>query len=400
MALERKDRIKDQTTTTGTGTVNLDASAPTGFRTFAAAVTSGATVRYLIESSDQSEWEIGEGVFTDGTPDTLTRATVYSSSNSGSLVNFSAGTKTVSLIFCAADAIEHTPASASGAESIALYEDTDNGSNKVTLKAPTSIASDKTLTLPDITDTVATASGWTPYSAVIPTRATADDPTYVLTFAGVDLTSMLSVGMRVKWTQNSTVRYGIITAIAFSTDTTLTIYGGTDYDVDDTGTYAISGFHYSAQKAPLGFPLDPTKWTVEVENSTESSQATPAKSTWYNIGSLNIVIPIGVWDVYYNLSVTCNDNSTATSVLSTLSTANNSESDADFTSMSGFQIANATNIRNKTAHTRRKTLVLASKTTYYLNEKTETASVASILINETYNGVTDKTIIRAVCAYL
>lgn len=103
MALERKDRIKDQTTSTGTGTINLDATAPTGFRTFVAAVTSGATVRYLIESSDSSEWEVGEGVFTDGTPDTLTRVTVYASSNSNNLVSFSAGTKTVSLIFSAAD---------------------------------------------------------------------------------------------------------------------------------------------------------------------------------------------------------------------------------------------------------------------------------------------------------
>jgi hypothetical protein len=109
MALERKDRIKDQTTTTGTGTVNLDASAPTGFRTFAAAVTSGATVRYLIESSDQSEWEIGEGVFTDGTPDTLTRVKVISSSNSGSLVNFSAGTKTVSLVLTSQDVTDTAP---------------------------------------------------------------------------------------------------------------------------------------------------------------------------------------------------------------------------------------------------------------------------------------------------
>lgn len=103
MALERKDRIKDTTTTTGTGTVSLSASAPTGFRSFVSTVTSGATVRYLIESADLTEWEVGEGVFTDATPDTLTRVTVYASSNSNNLVSFAAGTKNVSLIFSAAD---------------------------------------------------------------------------------------------------------------------------------------------------------------------------------------------------------------------------------------------------------------------------------------------------------
>ena len=64
------------------------------------------------------------------------------------------------------------------------------------------------------------STGWISYSAVIPTRASADDPTYVLTFAGVNLTGKISVGMRVKWTQNSTIRYGIVTKISFSTNTT------------------------------------------------------------------------------------------------------------------------------------------------------------------------------------
>lgn len=103
MALERKDNIGDTSTTTGTGTLNLAAVAQTGALIFAGNVTSGATVRYDIRSSDNTEWEIGEGVFTDGSPDTLTRVTVYKSSNAGSLVNFSAGTKNVSMVFTVAD---------------------------------------------------------------------------------------------------------------------------------------------------------------------------------------------------------------------------------------------------------------------------------------------------------
>jgi len=103
MALERKDNIGDTTASIGTGTINLEAVAQTGARIFAGNVTSGATVRYHIENADQSEWEVGEGVFTDATPDTLTRVTVYASSNSGSLVDFSAGTKNVSLVLTAED---------------------------------------------------------------------------------------------------------------------------------------------------------------------------------------------------------------------------------------------------------------------------------------------------------
>lgn len=94
MALERKDRVKDQTTTTGTGTVTIAGLAPAGYRTITSAHTSGATVRYTILTSDLSEWEVGQGVWTAaGT--TLTRVTVYASSNAGALVNFSAGTKIV-----------------------------------------------------------------------------------------------------------------------------------------------------------------------------------------------------------------------------------------------------------------------------------------------------------------
>lgn len=94
MALERKDRVKDQTSTTGTGTVTIDGVAPTGYRTITAAHTTGSTLRYVITNSTGSEWEVGEGVWTSST-NTLTRVTVYASSNSGSLVSFSAGAKAV-----------------------------------------------------------------------------------------------------------------------------------------------------------------------------------------------------------------------------------------------------------------------------------------------------------------
>lgn len=91
MAFVLADRVKDTTTTTGTGTVTLSGSPPTGFQSFAV-VGDGNTTFYTITAG--SEWEVGIGTYTSsGT--TLARTTVTSSSNAGSLVNFSAGTKDV-----------------------------------------------------------------------------------------------------------------------------------------------------------------------------------------------------------------------------------------------------------------------------------------------------------------
>lgn len=92
------DRVKDTTTSTGTGSITLSDTAPSGYRTFASAFgSSSVVVHYCIAGG--SEWEVGVGTF-DGTTG-LTREKVDSSSNSGALVNFSAGTKDV---FCTASA--------------------------------------------------------------------------------------------------------------------------------------------------------------------------------------------------------------------------------------------------------------------------------------------------------
>ena len=96
------DRVKDSTTTTGTGAVTLANSAPTGYRTFASGFGAGSTtVFYCIAGQTTSEWEVGSGVFNGTTG--LTRASVLASSNAGALVNFSTGTKDV---FCTAPAAQ------------------------------------------------------------------------------------------------------------------------------------------------------------------------------------------------------------------------------------------------------------------------------------------------------
>jgi hypothetical protein len=92
MAFVLADRVKETTTTTGTGTVTL-LGASTGYQSFSA-IGNGNSTYYTIAGQTSSEWEVGIGTYTSsGT--TLSRTTVLSSSNSGSLVNFSAGTKDV-----------------------------------------------------------------------------------------------------------------------------------------------------------------------------------------------------------------------------------------------------------------------------------------------------------------
>ena len=92
MAFVLADRVKETTTTTGTGTVTL-LGASLGFQSFSA-IGNANTTYYTIAGQSTSEWEVGIGTYTSsGT--TLARTTVISSSNAGALVNFSAGTKDV-----------------------------------------------------------------------------------------------------------------------------------------------------------------------------------------------------------------------------------------------------------------------------------------------------------------
>jgi hypothetical protein len=237
-------------------------------------------------------------------------------------------------------------------------------------------------------------TGWQSYSAVTPTRASADDPTYVLTFAGVDLTGAMSVGMKVKFTQNSATVYGIITAISFSTNTTMTLYCGTDYDVLDTGTYPISAFNYSPHKAPFGFPLNPTKWTQQIEAIADSEQASPAAGTVYNTGGYSLSVPIGAWKLSLKCSLFAQSGAASNGyVLTGLSTANNSFSDAD------FQLARYSGAANEYRVSPvyvEKFLVLAAKTTYYHNVSTPSAGLSAI----GFRADMAKTIIQAVCAFL
>lgn len=92
MPLVLKDRVKETTTTTSTGTYTL-AGAVTGYQAFSV-IGDGNTTYYAVTNG--TDWEVGIGTYTSsGT--TLSRDTILESSNSGNAVNWSAGTKD---IFC------------------------------------------------------------------------------------------------------------------------------------------------------------------------------------------------------------------------------------------------------------------------------------------------------------
>ena len=90
MALVIKDRVKETTTTTGTGTYTL-AGAEVGFQSFST-IGNGNTTYYTVTNG--GDWEVGIGTYTaSGT--TLARTTILSSSNSDNAVDWSVGEKFV-----------------------------------------------------------------------------------------------------------------------------------------------------------------------------------------------------------------------------------------------------------------------------------------------------------------
>lgn len=238
---------------------------------------------------------------------------------------------------------------------------------------------------------LAAASGW--ISAEAWTYVSADGPTGVFSAAS-DVTGKYQPGMRIKLTQ-TTAKYFIITAVgAFAAGVTpITVYGGTDYVLANA---AITLPFYSWAKAPFGMNISPAKWTETFTDATNRTQASPVAATWYNVGSLQLSIPIGVWLVEYMANL--RSNKAAATVLDadvTLSTANNSETDL---SMSAYFVtggASGALVLEAKAHMSRY-LTLAAKTTYFLNMMSS-SSAANVGIN----GASDSTtIIRAICALL
>lgn len=144
MAFVLKDRVKETTTTTGTGTITL-AGAATGYQSFSAIGNTNSTY-YTIAAQTGTEWEVGIGTYTaSGT--LLSRDSVLASSNSGSLVNFSAGTKDVFCDYPAGRAVIGGEGYVENAYTINSSSTVSTGSNALSV-GPITIASGQSVTVP------------------------------------------------------------------------------------------------------------------------------------------------------------------------------------------------------------------------------------------------------------
>lgn len=230
-------------------------------------------------------------------------------------------------------------------------------------------------------------NGWNAISGL--SYSSADSPTFVIATT-TDLTAIIGVGDRIKLTQ-TTVKYFIVTAITAST---ITVYGGTDYTLVNA---AITDAYYSHMKRPVGFPIDKTKWTIEMSSTSDATQASPTANVWYNLGSLSITIHIGAWDVECMIPMACAANAAAINQFFTLSTANNSESDINWTAFIAiiFPSAGVSNTIYAPLF-RKNPIVETSKTTHYLNSKTTNSGVGTLY----FTGSLSKIIVRAISAYL
>ena len=185
--------------------------------------------------------------------------------------------------------------------------------------------------------------------------------------------------------------YGIVSSASFSTNSTVVVQVPEGYALPTSG--GITTVSYSINANPLNFPSRADKWTVESLGQNDIETSSPVAGTWYNNGGV-IQVPIGAWKLGYQATM-FGYKASSFSMRSTLSTANNSESDKFYTlHLSGasdggnFAVIIPTN--------RSKNLTLSTATSYYLNVKTDTASSATVGVR----GDLSPTSITAEYAYL
>ena len=145
MAFVLNDRVKETTTSTGTGTINLAGAADT-FETFVAGIGTTNKCFYCISHQTANEFEVGIGTVTDASPDTLSRDTIISSSNSDSAVNLSSGTKDV---FCTYPASKAPSASMSATTYVTTHNSTlsdDQTIDSGVLAGPVTVTGTQTIT--------------------------------------------------------------------------------------------------------------------------------------------------------------------------------------------------------------------------------------------------------------
>jgi hypothetical protein len=155
MALIVKDRVRENSSTTGTGTLTLS-GAVSGFQTFSSAIGNTNTTYYAIVNN--TEWEVGLGTVGAGT---LSRDTVLESTNSGALVNFSAGTKDVFCTYPAEQSVSFNAPNKVAITGGAIWENTNAIASNYTISTNTNAMSVGSVTVNSgVTVTIPSGSRW------------------------------------------------------------------------------------------------------------------------------------------------------------------------------------------------------------------------------------------------
>ena len=247
MAFLVNDRVKETSTTTGTGTLSL-AGAVSGFQTFVAGIGNSNVTYYAIVNDSGTEFEIGIGTVTDASPDTLSRTTILESSNSDSAVNFSSGTKTV---FCTLPA------------SKAVFEDNNNdvtlpddlilGSDSAVLK----FGNDSDITITHAADTGLTTNGTFQATTITATTAFVPDASdgAALGTSSLEFSDLfLADGAVINFGDDQDINIthvadtGLTTNADFTVGDDLTVSGGV-IDVKNTGAQSVVRFYCESSNA-------------------------------------------------------------------------------------------------------------------------------------------------------
>lgn len=233
-------------------------------------------------------------------------------------------------------------------------------------------------------------NGWIPSPAAM-TFLSSDAPSFVLRVVG-NVTGTFNDGMKFKITQSGQDKFFFVTKVSITgSNSYINLYGGTDFTLISG---ALPDIYYSIVKSPFGFPTNPEKWTVTSTDSSLRTQANPSGTVWYNLGSMQINVPIGVWRTIY--TVLPSADRAANGLLNmfvTLSTSSNTESDASMTRKMSTQ--NTTLIEQ--SQDAERILVVNTKTPYFLLTKQQTGGAISNIYND---GSKQVTTILLICAYL
>lgn len=253
MALVLKDRVKETSTSTGTGNFVL-AGAVEGFQSFSTALADGDTTYYAIE--DGTDWETGLGTWTESTT-TLARTTVYESSNSGNAVNWGAGSKNVFIT---------QPASRFG--NMPVY------ANVSDLPLSGNSAGDQAYVTGNNKLYIWNGSGWYAIAAVnlTPTITTQPDSSYQFGTQGVALEVTVEAtdpeGFPLTWSANTTGMTGLATLSQASNVFTFT----PSTDAEDQGQSFTATF--SVTDGVNTAVSNQATFTIGIDNLVEPSVGT------------------------------------------------------------------------------------------------------------------------------